>query len=195
MRKFGTYKFDTRNKRRFFLMYVLHVNGWEPAIYINYMNQNFRLFLVSNLSVLNYRIFLPMYPRFIDTIARPEERSSAERRRIFQPTRTGPGPVSDGGRESVTARPHDQMKTNVWNGRMHSISQTNGSFASFNSCKLLRLYCLHKWLVTLIEFIRSKRRFYSHAVGLSGATETRPIRCALSALRVFRNGLSVTVWR
>ena len=32
-------------------------NGWEPTFYISYMRQNFRLFQVSNLSVLNFRIF------------------------------------------------------------------------------------------------------------------------------------------
>ena len=56
IRKFRTDKFDTRNKRKF-LSHVTHVNGWFPAIYMSYMNENFRLFLVSNLSVLNFRIF------------------------------------------------------------------------------------------------------------------------------------------
>ena len=32
-------------------------NGWEPAVYMSYMGQKFRLFLVSNLSVLNFRFF------------------------------------------------------------------------------------------------------------------------------------------
>ena len=31
---------------------------------MSYMSQNFRLFLVSNLSVLNFRIFLLMYPGY-----------------------------------------------------------------------------------------------------------------------------------
>ena len=39
-----------------------HVNGWEPAVYISYMSQNSRVFLVSNLSIQNFRIFLLMYP-------------------------------------------------------------------------------------------------------------------------------------
>ena len=38
-----------------------HVNGWEPAVYMSCMSQNFRLFHVSNLSVRNFRIFLLMY--------------------------------------------------------------------------------------------------------------------------------------
>ena len=54
IRKFRKDKFDTRNKRKFWL-------GWEPAVYMSYMSQNFRLFLVSNLSVQNFRIFLLMY--------------------------------------------------------------------------------------------------------------------------------------
>ena len=40
------------------LTHVLtHVDGWEPAVYMTHMSQNFRLFLVSNLSVLNFRFF------------------------------------------------------------------------------------------------------------------------------------------
>ena len=38
-----------------------HVNGWEPAVYMSCMSQNFRLFHVSNLSVRNFRFFLLMY--------------------------------------------------------------------------------------------------------------------------------------
>ena len=34
----------------------------SPAVYMSYMSQNFCLFPVSNLSVLNFRIFLLMYP-------------------------------------------------------------------------------------------------------------------------------------
>ena len=59
--KFRTDKFDARNKREF-LTHGTHVNGWEPAVYLSFMSQNFRLPLVSNLSVLNLRIFLLMYP-------------------------------------------------------------------------------------------------------------------------------------
>ena len=40
----------------------MYVNGWFSAVYMVYTNKNFRLFLVSNLSVLNLRIFLLMYP-------------------------------------------------------------------------------------------------------------------------------------
>ena len=44
------------------MTHVTHVNGWSPAVYMSYMSQNFRLFLVSDLSVLNFQIFLLMYP-------------------------------------------------------------------------------------------------------------------------------------
>ena len=44
------------------LTHVTHVNGWFPAVYMSYMSQNFRLFHVSNLPFLNFRIFLLMYP-------------------------------------------------------------------------------------------------------------------------------------
>ena len=43
------------------LTHATHVNGWEPAVYMSGMSQNFRLFHVSNLSVRNFRIFLLMY--------------------------------------------------------------------------------------------------------------------------------------
>ena len=33
---------------------VTHVNGWFSAVYMSYTSQNFRLFNVSNLSVLNF---------------------------------------------------------------------------------------------------------------------------------------------
>ena len=33
-----------------------------PAVYMSYMSQNFRLFLASNLSFLNFRTFPLMYP-------------------------------------------------------------------------------------------------------------------------------------
>ena len=44
------------------LTHATHVNGWEPAVYMSCMSQNFRFFHVSNLSVRNFRIFLLMYP-------------------------------------------------------------------------------------------------------------------------------------
>ena len=44
------------------LTHVTHANGWEPAVYMSYMSQNFRLFLLSNLSDLNFLIVLLMYP-------------------------------------------------------------------------------------------------------------------------------------
>ena len=43
------------------LTHATHVNGWEPAVYMSCMSQNFRLFHLSNLSVRNFRIFLLMY--------------------------------------------------------------------------------------------------------------------------------------
>ena len=60
IRKFRTDKFDTW-KQTEILTYGTHVNGWEPAVYMSCMSQNFRLFHVSNLSVRNFRIFLLMY--------------------------------------------------------------------------------------------------------------------------------------
>ena len=44
------------------LAHATHVNGWEQAVYMSCMSQNFRLLHVSNLSVRNFRIFLLMYP-------------------------------------------------------------------------------------------------------------------------------------
>ena len=38
------------------LTHATRVNGWEPAVYMSYMSQNFPLFRVSNLSVRNFRI-------------------------------------------------------------------------------------------------------------------------------------------
>ena len=43
------------------LTHATHVSGWEPAVYMSCMSQNFRLFHVSNLSVRNFRIVLLMY--------------------------------------------------------------------------------------------------------------------------------------
>ena len=39
----------------------------SPAVYMSYMSQNFCLIRVSNLSVLNFRIFLLMYPESSET--------------------------------------------------------------------------------------------------------------------------------
>ena len=44
------------------LIHETHVNGWEPAVYVSCMSQNFRLFHISNLFVRNFRISLLMYP-------------------------------------------------------------------------------------------------------------------------------------
>ena len=45
----------------------------DPSVNMNYISQNFRLFYVSNLSVLNFWIFLLMYPGSVPaaTSARP----------------------------------------------------------------------------------------------------------------------------
>ena len=53
IRKFWTDKIDTWNKRKFWLI-CKHVNGWDPAVYMSYMSQNFRLFHVSNSFVQNF---------------------------------------------------------------------------------------------------------------------------------------------
>ena len=37
------------------LTHVTYVNGWEPAVFVTYMSQNFYLFRLSNLTVLNIR--------------------------------------------------------------------------------------------------------------------------------------------
>ena len=42
------------------LTHVNQVNGWEPAVYMSNMLQNFCLFHESNLSLLNFRIVLLM---------------------------------------------------------------------------------------------------------------------------------------
>ena len=61
------------------------VNGWEPAVYMSCMSQNFSLFHVSNLSVRNFRIFLLMYTGYM-------ARSQNEDRRWHdRPPRVGPG--------------------------------------------------------------------------------------------------------
>ena len=70
-------------------IHATHVNGWEPAVYMSYMNcminymscmsQNFRLFHVSNLSVRNFRIFLLMYTGSLA----PSCRASATGRRVY----------------------------------------------------------------------------------------------------------------
>ena len=54
----GTQRLSTLSRNRTALT---HVNSWFPAAYMSYTSQNLRLFLVSNLSVLNLRIFRLMY--------------------------------------------------------------------------------------------------------------------------------------
>ena len=53
------------------LTHATHVNGWEPAVYMSCMSQNFRLFHVSNLSVRNFRIFLLMYTGSLSVLLDP----------------------------------------------------------------------------------------------------------------------------
>ena len=55
-------RINSIRKQTVVLTHVTHVNGWFPAIYMSYMSSNFRFFLVSNKTVLNFRIFLLMYP-------------------------------------------------------------------------------------------------------------------------------------
>ena len=53
------------------LTHATHVNGWEPAVHMSCMSQNFRLFHVSNLSVRNFRIFLLMYTGILTSANSP----------------------------------------------------------------------------------------------------------------------------
>ena len=48
----------------------MYVQGWSPAVYTTYTSQNFRLFHVSKLSVLNFRISLLMYPWSLPAVRR-----------------------------------------------------------------------------------------------------------------------------
>ena len=45
------------------MSHITYANGWFPDVYMSYRSQNFCLFHVSNLSVLNFRFFLLLYPR------------------------------------------------------------------------------------------------------------------------------------
>ena len=64
---------------------LTRVNGWFPAVYMSYTSQNFRLFHVSNWSVLNFRPFLLMYAES------PTRRHLAAVARI-RPVAIDPGP-------------------------------------------------------------------------------------------------------
>ena len=57
------------------LTHATHVNGWEPAVYMRCMSQNFRFFHVSNSSVRNFRIFLFMYPGSLASLGGTAERA------------------------------------------------------------------------------------------------------------------------
>ena len=41
------------------------VNGWKPVVYMSYISQKIHLFHVLNISVLNFRICLLMYPGLV----------------------------------------------------------------------------------------------------------------------------------
>ena len=49
---------------------LAHINGCFPALLMSNTCQNFRLFLVTNLSFLNFRFFLLMYPGSVTDAAR-----------------------------------------------------------------------------------------------------------------------------
>ena len=53
---------SVRVQRTEILTRATHVDSWFPAVYMSCLSQNFRLLLVSNLSVRNLQIFLLMYP-------------------------------------------------------------------------------------------------------------------------------------
>ena len=55
-------KTDKFDKQTEILSHVTHVNGWFPAVYTSYESQDFRLIIVSNLSVLNFQMFMLTYP-------------------------------------------------------------------------------------------------------------------------------------
>ena len=75
--------------------HATHVNGWEPAVYMSCMSQNFRLFHVSNLSVLNFPIVLLMYlgPVTLTRAGPGRWRALSGRRR--PPLSTAPGRDED----------------------------------------------------------------------------------------------------
>ena len=62
------------------LTHLAHVNGWEPAVYMTYMTQNFCVLHVSNLSARNFRFFLLMYPGSV-TVSVAQIHRPARRRR------------------------------------------------------------------------------------------------------------------
>ena len=92
------------------LTHATHVNGWEPAVYMSRMSQNFHLFHVSNLSVRNFRIFLLMYP---GSAAR--ERGGAGRVPNLATTRRHSNPtlrrttVQTGGKKPLQSRPEEEV--------------------------------------------------------------------------------------
>ena len=69
------------------LTHVTHVNGWFPAVYMSYISQNCRLYHVSNLFVLNFRIFRLMYPGSLTATTVADLPPSPTSRRRFFPSR------------------------------------------------------------------------------------------------------------
>ena len=57
IRNFRTDTFVRYVKKTEILTRATHVYGWEPAVYMSCMSQNFLLFHVSNLSVRYFRFF------------------------------------------------------------------------------------------------------------------------------------------
>ena len=122
------------------LTHATYVNGLKPALYMSCVSHYFRLFHVSNLSVLKFQTFLLMYPGSLPAIVRPST--------IIGSRHQGP-------------RIHEQKKFESFQ-RINSMRETNGNFDSCNSCKRLgtsRSHELHESkfpFVSRIEFIRWK---------------------------------------
>ena len=74
------------------LTQATHVNGWKPAVYMSYLSQNFRLLLVSNLSVRNFQFFLLMYPGSLTASAVADGRTSRPQSETAQDTVFSPPP-------------------------------------------------------------------------------------------------------
>ena len=127
IRKFRTDKVDARNKRT--LTHSAWKNGWEPAVYMSCMSQNFRLFLVLNLSVLNFRIFLLMYPGS----------PSFHVDRAVSATPAASHQLSDNG--WCLHKIHEQNNWKVSNGEIRCAKQ---KLLTGVSCKRLETKCLHE---------------------------------------------------
>ena len=78
---------------------------WFPAVYMSCMSQNFRLLQVSNLSVLNFRIFLHMYPGSLS----PKSSKLARVKKLA--TAQSPASVTAGRRSQAAAGGGCPLKT------------------------------------------------------------------------------------